>query len=289
LIASAGGSPPIVFASAKTGPAKGQWQGISFKNSENTDNTLVNVSIADTDTALHINKAKGTFSEIDISNSSTGVICENTSGLTLGRITVKRCPIGMELKSNASLLVSESSFVHPQTGINSQSNDGLKIIACNFLEYTENGLISNESGGIIEFSDNLFVSPLGLGLKIQQQSPLIEYNTFDSPYCVQIAVGNSIVRKNLFMADRSAFGTGRKGIEHLAGTLPLIKFGPNNIQGFAGDTAYIGCEATADSKTDDVLLMKELTGDIYDYRLRQAYPDLTDQWGIRRESIPFEN
>ena len=117
----------------------------------------------------------------------------------------------MELKSNASLLVSESSFVHPQTGINSQSNDGLKIIACNFLEYTENGLISNESGGIIEFSDNLFVSPLGLGLKIQQQSPLIEYNTFDSPYCVQIAVGNSIVRKNLFMADRSAFGTGRKG------------------------------------------------------------------------------
>lgn len=289
IIASAGGSLPIVFASAATGPSKGQWQGISFKNAENTDNTLVNVSIADAVTGLNIDKAKGTFSEIAISNSSTGIICENTSGLTLGRVTARRCPIGMELKDNISLLVSESSFVHPQTGINSQNNDGLKIIACNFLEYTENGLISNESGGIIEFSNNLFVSPLGLGLKIQQQSPLVEYNTFDSPYCVQVNLGNAVIRKNLLMADRSAFGTGRKGIEHLAGTLPLIKFGPNNIQGFASDTAYIGCEATADSKTDDVLLMKELTGDIYDYRLRQAYPDLNDQWGIRRKSIPFEN
>ena len=289
IVASAGGSLPIVFASAVTGPTKGQWQGITFKNSENTDNTLVNVSIADAVTALHLDKAKGTFSEIAIANSSTGVICENTSGLTLDKVTVRRCQIGMELKNNASLLVSAGSFVHPQTGINSQSNDGVKIIACNFLEYTESGLISNESGGIIEFSNNLFVSPLGLGLKIQQQSPLVEYNTFDSPYCVQVNLGNATIRKNLLMADRSAFGTGRKGIEHLAGTLPLIKFGPNNIQGFATDTAHIGCQATADSKTGDVLLMKELTGDTYDYRLRQAYPDLIDQWGIRRESIPFEN
>lgn len=289
IIASAGSGLPVVFASARVNPDKGMWQGLALSNSEDGSCTLINVNISDAVYGIHINKSTGQFSQIAVSNSTTGLVCENTSGVTIDRVTTKRCSTGMEVRNNSSLMISGCSLVHPTTGINSQSNDGLKIIACNFLEYTDAGLISNESGGIVEFIDNLFVSPIGTGLKILQQSVLAEYNTFDTPYAVQITSGNSTVRKNLIMADRSVFGAGKKGIEHLAGTLPLIKFGPNNLQGFASDTAYIGCEATADSKTDDVLLMKELSGDTYDYRLRQAYPSLSDPWGIRRETIPFEN
>jgi hypothetical protein len=288
IIASAGNGLPVVFASARVNPDKGMWQGLALSNTEDSGNTLINVNISDAVYGLHIDKSTGQFSEIGITNCTTGVVCENTTGLSIFKATTRRCSTGMELKSNNSLLINGCSLVHPTTGINSQSNAGLKITACNFLEYTETGLMSNESGGIIEFIDNLFVSPVGTGLKIMQQSVLVEYNTFDTPSAIQINSGNSNLRKNLIMADRSIFGSGNKGIEYLAATLPLIKFGPNNMQGFASDTAYVGCEATADSKTDDVLLMKELSGGIYDYRLRQAYPDLSDPWGIRREAIPFE-
>ena len=138
-----------------------------------------------------------------------------------------------------------------------------------------------------QFIDNLFVSPVGTGLKVLQGSLLVEYNTFDSPYAVQINSGSTTLRKNLIMADRSVFGTGKKAVEFIAATVPLVKYGPNNVQGFASETAYIGCSSTSDSTTEDVLLMKELTGDTYDYRLRQAYPELSDPWGIGREAIPF--
>ena len=287
IVASAGNGLPVVFAANSINSGKALWQGLKFNKTIDAANTLVNVTISDAVCGLHIEKSTGRFSGIEITNCTTGVICDNTVSSTIENITTRRCPAGMELANNSSLLVTACSFVHPQTGINSKSNNGLKITACNFLEYTEVGLISNESGGIIEFADNLFVSPLATGLKIMQGSLLVEYNTFDSPYGLQINSGSATVRKNLFMADRSAFGTGKKGIEYIAATTPPIKFGPNNIQGFASDTAYIGCAATADSTSEDVLLMKELTGDLYDYRLRQAYPEISDSWGIRRIARPF--
>lgn len=289
IVASAGNDLPIVFASARVNPDKGMWQGLVFDGVTDAANTLVNVTISDAVTGVHIKNSSGVFSQIEINNSTTGLLCEETSECLIDMVTVRRCPTGMDLRNNKLLRVTNSSFVHQQIAINSQANEGLKISGCNFLEYTETGLVSNETGGIIEFSNNLFVSPSGLGLKILQQSPTVEYNTFDSPYAVQLSLGNATIRKNLFLADRSIFGTGRKGIESLATSLPLPQYGPNNIQGFASDTAYIGCTATSDSTNDDVLLMKELSSDIYDYRLRQAFPDMEDSWGIRRESLPFEN
>lgn len=287
LIASAGSGLPVVFAASTVNPARGCWQGLKFTNSSEEANTLINVNVSDAVCGLEIDASKGRFSGVNVSNCTIGVVCSKTSSVKIENVVTRRCPTGMELKNNNSLQVAGCSFVHPQTGINSQTNTGLKIKACNFLEYTDAGLISNESGGTVEFIDNLFVSPVGTGLKILQGSLLVEYNTFDSPYAVQINSGSTTLRKNLIMADRSVFGTGKKAIEFIAATVPLVKYGPNNIQGFASDTAYIGCSYTSDSTTEDVLLMKELTGDTYDYRLRQAYPELSDPWGIRRETIPF--
>jgi len=187
-----------------------------------------------------------------------------------------------------NLLVSGSTFVHPAIGISSQLNDGIEISGCNFLEYTETGLVSNEAGGNILFTNNLFVSPLGTGIKLAQRNVTIDYSTFDTPYLIQINQGNPVIRKNIFMAKRSAFGTGQKGIEHLLGTVPLPVFGPNNMTDFNSDVSYVGCTASEDSTSEAVLMMMELTGDKYDYRLRQPYPDIEDTWGINRESIPYE-
>ncbi len=289
LIASAGEGLPIVFASARINPEKEQWQGLVFDGDEDGSSALVNVSVSDAVTGVHIKKSAGIFSQISVSNCTTAVVCENSTGLKVNSLTTQRCPTGMELRGNSGLVVSDSSFLHPQTAINSHDNSGLTVSGCNFIEYTETGLLSNESGGIVEVTNNLFVSPLGLGLKILRQNPLVEYNTFDSPYAIQITTGNPVIRKNLIMAARSAFSDGRKGIENLSGAQPAPRFGPNNMTGFAAEVAYIGCEATADSTSESLLLMKDLSGDLYDYRLRQAYPDLSDPWGIRRTTIPFKN
>ncbi|NCB38690.1 MAG: hypothetical protein EOM80_07965 [Erysipelotrichia bacterium] len=289
IVVSAADGLPVSFASNMINPAKGSWQGLTFENTDNPSNILANIVVSDATNGIHIKDSSGAFSELSIINCTTAVKCENTTNQTIALVTARRCTFGMEIRGNELLQIKDSSFVHPQICINSQSNDGLKISGCNFLEYTDTGLVSNESSGVIEFSNNLFVSSLGLGIKIISQSPLVEYNTFDTPYVVQLSKGNATIRKNIIVADRSVFGAGKKGIEHLAGTLPLPVFGPNNIQGFASETAHIGCTASSGNTAEDVLLEKELTGATYDYRLRQLYPNTEDPWGISREKIPFED
>ena len=289
IVASASVDFPVIFAAERQNPEKGYWSGLKFDGVDSTVNTLVNVVISDTDTGLHIINSSGIFSSIDVRNSNTAVKIENNIDLQINRVIAQRCTTGMELKSNKNLTVSNSTFIHPATGISSQLNDSIRISGCNFLEYTSTGLVSNEAGGTIEFSNNLFVSPLGTGIKLTQRNAIIDYSTFDTPYAIQINQGSPVIHKNIFMATRSAFGAGKKGIEHLLGTVPLPVFGPNNMLGFSADVAYIGCTASADSKSDEVLLMKEISGDTYDYRLRQPYPGIEDVWGINREEIPYED
>ncbi|KAF1079976.1 MAG: hypothetical protein GQF41_3652 [Candidatus Rifleibacterium amylolyticum] len=288
IVASATADFPVIFASQQSNPEKGEWGGIKFENVESTVNTLVNAVISDAATGLHISNSAGIFSTIAVKNCNTAVKVENCLDLQIDRVTAQRCSTGMELKSNTNLFVSNSTIIHPAIGISSQLNDSIEINGCNFLEYTDTGLISNEAGGTIRFTNNLFVSPLGTGIKLTQRNATIDYNTFDSPYLIQISQGSPIIQKNLFMARRSAFGTGQKGIEHLLGTLPLPTFGPNNMTDFNSDVAYVGCTASDDSTSESILMMMELTGDKYDYRLRQPYPDTEDTWGINRETIPYE-
>lgn len=289
IVASASADFPVVFAAERPNPGKGFWSGIKFDGVDSAVNTLVNVVISDADTGLHIINSSGIFSTIKVKNSNTAVKVENNINLQIDQVMAQRCTTGMELKTNKNLKVSDSTFIHPATGISSQLNDGIRISGCNFLEYTSTGLVSNEAGGTIEFSNNLFVSPLGTGIKLTQRNATIDYSTFDTPYAIQISQGSPVIRKNIFMATRSAFGAGKKGIEHLLGTMPLPVFGPNNMLGFSADVSYIGCTASADSKSDEVLLMKEISGATYDYRLRQPYPGIEDVWGINRETIPYED
>ena len=289
IVASAVADFPVLFASQKSNPEKGAWGGIKFESVESTVNTLVNAVISDATTGLHISNSAGIFSTIAIKNCNTAVKVENCLDLQIDRITAQRCPTGMELKSNTNILVSNSTIVHPAIGITSQLNDGIEISGCNLLEYTETGLVSNEAGGNIRFTNNLFVSSLGTGIKLTQRNATIDYNTFDSPYLIQINQGSPVIRKNIFMARRSTFATGQKGIEHLVGTPPLPVFGPNNMLNFNTDVAYVGCTASDDSTSEAVLMEMELSGATYDYRLRQPYPDTEDIWGINRTELPYED
>lgn len=288
IIASAGNELPVIFASARSTPEKSDWKGISFTEVENPANTLVNVVINDAETGITINSSEGTFRQIYINNCITGARAEKNTNLKISELSVKRCTTGMEIKNNTKFTLENSTFIHPSICVNSQTNDGLTITGNNFLEFTDSGLITNESGGVIEITNNLFVSPQGSSIKIVTQSPVVEYNTFDVAYGIQINQGNPIIRKNIILAQKSVFGTGKKGIEHLSGSLPLPVFGPNNIYGFTPEAAYIGCSASSDSKMEEVLLMSQINGKTYDYRLRQPFPDNEDTWGIRRDLIPYE-
>lgn len=288
IVASAGGRLPVVFASDLVNAARGSWNGIRCENVENPANSLVNVQISDAGTGLTIKNSAGVFSQIEILNCNTAVKCENNADLKVEKILSRRCSTGIELTSNKNFTLRASTFFHPATCIISNNNDGLMIVDNNLLEFTEAGLLSNEAGGIIRFASNLVVAPNAWGMKILSQNPTIEYNTFDTPYCIQLGQGNPIIRKNILISEKSVFSIGKKGIEHLSGILPLPVFGPNNIFGFEPEKDYIGCSATSDSSSEDVLLMKEISGDEYDYRLRQPYPSIEDSWGIQRDDVPFK-
>lgn len=288
MVASSANYSAVVFASAKTNPENTSWNGIQFVNVENPANTLVNVVISDAKYGIQIKNSVGVFSGIETMNCSTAAKAENNASLTINSLLTRRCLNGLELTGNKDVTVSNSTFYHPSIGINSTNNDGLNITGCNLLEYTGTGMISNEAGGQIKITNNLFVSPNGTALKILSQNPIVEYNTFDSPYGIQISQGNSVIRKNIILAKSSVFSTGQKAIEHLAGTLPLPEFGPNDVYGFVTGTDYLGCTATSDSTAEDVLLMRDISGDNYDYRLRQPFPSTEDPWGIRRETVPFK-
>ena len=153
----------------------------------------------------------------------------------------------------------------------------------NFLNYSITAIKSNESSGAVSFTNNLFVSSAARAIDITGIATLIEYNTFDTPYAISIANETPSIRKNLILASSSVFGTGMLGIEYkYAYTTPV--FGPNNIYGF-GENAYSGCNASEDSTNSNVVLMKSINAEPFDYRLRVDYPSSEDPWGIKRNYI----
>ena len=288
LVASAGNFLPITIAANTTNPAKGSWKGITFNNSSNVSNTMVNFMISDADKGISLNNSAVCLSMIELTNCNLGMEVTNSSDVTIDNIITKRCTTGINLENNASVTVSNSTFIHPTNCITSSNNTMLNITGCNMLEYTGTAIISEETGTAIQFVNNLFVSPMALAMQINGRCQKIENSVFDTPYAIQLKSEIPIIQKNLFMADRSVFGEGKKCIEYLS-TNSVPVFGPNNVEGFTDENAYINCSASEDStSTTNIMLMKDVTGDTYDYRLRQPYPNISNPWGIIRETNPYK-
>ena len=287
LIASAGNTLPVTFAARKPNPSKGIWKGITFNNSDNVSNTMVNFVISDAEKGITVNNSTAYFSNIEIINCNIGMDVQNSSDIKIDNIITKRCDTGINLDSNTSVSITNSTFLKPTNCIISTNNSDLSITGCNMLEHTGTGIISEETSGVVEFINNLFVSSTALALQINGRCQRIENSVFDTPYAIQIKSEIPIIQKNLFMSERSLYSAGVKCIEYL-GTNYTAEFGPNNIEGFSDENAYVNCVATDDNtSTTDIMLVKDLTGEIYDYRLSQPYPNNSDPWGIIRETNPY--
>lgn len=291
LIASAGNTLPITVTSSKTTSGKGAWKGFVFNNVTNVSNTMVNFDIRHAETAIALNNTKGVFSNINISNVYTGINIRDCKDVTLNEITTKNSVTGIIANNNVNLCVKDCTFLHPANAILSDDNNGMVVKGCNILENTGAGIISNEKSGVVEFTNNLFVSPIALGLQINGKCQRVEYSVFDTPYAIQIKSEVPVIQKNLFMAERAVsdgiYSEGQKCIEYL-GLVSNHKFGPNNTENFPDDKICIGCLTTDDStKYKDLMLMKDLYETKYDYRLKQPYPSNADSWGIKRDTIPY--
>lgn len=284
-IITSSGPAKVIFASNSPNPSKSSWEGIIIDNSSNKGNVLENISISDANEGLKIkNSDSGIYSQVEIQNCNKAFVCQSSTNISVDNLITKRCTIGAELLNNSDISISESTFIHPEIALNSEANNGINVSGCNFLEYTQYGLSSNETGGIISFNNNLFVSPTATAMLIKAGDAVIENNTYDSPYAIQIQKDRPVIRKNLIMAKRSVFGAGKMGIEYqYSYTTP--EFGPNNIQDFSSENAYVGCIPTLESTQSSVLLMKDYNGELYDYRLRQDFPTSDDVWGIQRDHI----
>lgn len=291
IIASAGNYLPVVIAGNSSTAAKDTWKGITFNNVTNVSNTMVNFEIHHADTAITLNNSVGVFSKIKIEDSNAGMSISNSKNVTADQILTKYCQTGMNLTNNTSISITNSTFIHPKNGIISEGNNGLSITGCNILENTETGIISNEAGGKVEFINNLYVSPTSLALQINGSCQRIENSVFDTPLAIQIKSEIPAIQKNLFMAEvaiaKSVYTEGKKCIEYI-GITNSPEFGPNNVENFSDENAYVGCVGNSESTTtSDIMFMKDLYDYPYDYRLKQPYPSNSDPWGIIRDSIPY--
>ena len=291
IIASAGNYLPVVIAGNSSTAAKDTWKGITFNNVTNVSNTMVNFEIHHADTAITLNNSVGVFSKIKIEDSNAGMSISNSKNVTADQILTKYCQTGMNLTNNTSINITNSTFIHPKNGIISEGNNGLSITGCNILENTETGIISNEAGGKVEFINNLYVSPTSLALQINGSCQRIENSVFDTPLAIQIKSEIPAIQKNLFMAEvaiaKGVYTEGKKCIEYL-GITNSPEFGPNNVENFSDENAYVGCVGNSESTTtSDIMFMKDLYDYPYDYRLKQPYPSNSDPWGIIRDSIPY--
>lgn len=291
IIASAGNYLPVVIAGNSSTATKDTWKGITFNNVTNVSNTMVNFEIHHADTAITLNDSVGVFSNIKIEDSNTGMSISNSKNVTADQILTKYCQTGMNLTNNTSISITNSTFIHPKNGIISEGNNGLSITGCNILENTETGIISNEAGGKVEFINNLYVSPTSLALQINGSCQRIENSVFDTPLAIQIKSEIPAIQKNLFMAEvaiaKGVYTEGKKCIEYL-GITNSPEFGPNNVENFSDENAYVGCVGNSESTTtSDIMFMKDLYDYPYDYRLKQPYPSNSDPWGIIRDSIPY--
>ncbi len=287
IVASAGNTLPITIAANKSNPAKASWKGINIINSSNVSNTMANFIISDADKGISVNNSEIILSKIELINCNAGIEITDSKDLVIDNILTKRCTTGAILTNNNSIHLQNSTFIHPTNCVVSSNNSGLSITGSNMLEYTDIGIISDECGGIVEFLNNLFVSPSSLALQINGKCQRIENSVFDSPYAIQLKSEIPDIQKNLFMAERSLYSEGKKCIEYLGVNSEPV-FGPNNIEGFTAENAYINCSPHIDSTTtSDIMLMKDITGEAYDYRLRQPYPNNSNPWGIIRETNPY--
>ncbi|MBF0542799.1 MAG: right-handed parallel beta-helix repeat-containing protein [Candidatus Riflebacteria bacterium] len=286
MIASAGNYAPIVFTSQNPTPSSGNWGGISFLDTPPNVNLLDNVTIAYAAKGLSLYKTTGFFSNLHILNCVQGLIASQTTNLLVSSLTVSLCQDGIELTQNASFSIGNSAFIHCGRCITSIGNNFVSIKGCDFISFTEYGTYLNEGSGECDLENNLFVSPIGLGIHILAQSGTIFKNTFDSPYGIRIDQNNPKIEKNILVSTLSLTGQGIKGIEHLTGTEPLPQFGPNDVIGFPSGGAYVGCASLPGSISDQPVFMKDSGGGKTDYRLRVAFPSPDDVWGIDRQAPP---
>lgn len=287
IVASGGQSLPITIAANTSNPAKGSWKGITFTDVSNPSNSMVNFVISDADRAVTLQNSSGHFAMLDIINCNLGADVQNCANIALDKIKTKRCTEGINITNNGIITVTNSTFVHPLNCITSSGNSDLNISGCNFLEFTGTGVISNENIGNVEFFNNLFVSPSALALQINGKCSKIESSVFDTPYAIQIKSEIPLIQKNLFMAEQSLYSEGKKCIEYL-GFFSTPEFGPNNVEGFSEANAYVGCTPSAESLTSsDIIFVKDISGEKYDYRLKQPFPSNSNLWGIIRDSNPY--
>ncbi|NLI75323.1 MAG: hypothetical protein GX442_02630 [Candidatus Riflebacteria bacterium] len=286
LIASAGNDFPIVLSSGKALPAAGDWGGITFTSNTPQKSALVNVTLGYAATGLLLTNATGTFADSRLHHCQTGVVASQTQGLSLASWTIEFSATGMDLRENIGTKISGCTLFHCLRGISSSQNSEISFIGNNILEFVEFGLFTEESGGTLLVSNNLFVSATGVGLHIAALLPDVTYNTFDSPYGIRIDEGVMLVQKNILVADRSPGGQGVKGIEHLAGDSPAPVFGPNAISGFPTGQDHVGCASTTGNLSTRPVFVKDVDGGTYDYRLKTGFPDGVDPWGITRAAPP---
>ncbi len=287
IIASATTDIPVIFTSSKPTPAAGDWGGIALNQAGNTQTTLSGVRIAYAGTGLVINNSKGTYYNVTTQFCQTGIDICNSLNFSVASLSAKYCSMGMIATGNKQLTIDSCTFHHPQVGLETASNDGLTVQGCNFFEYTSFGLSCTDREGVVTIQNNLFVSPIGVGLYLSDRPATIDHNTFDSAYGIRIQSGNPIISKNIILGEKCATGLGFKGIEHLVGELPLPEFGPNDLYGFVSGKEYVGCGSMTGSLASDVYFMKDYPGNSqYDYRLKAAFPASDDLWGISRSFQP---
>ncbi|OIP23994.1 hypothetical protein AUK22_09195 [bacterium CG2_30_54_10] len=287
LVASAGSDNPITFSSENPMPNAGDWGGIKFSQASTGESALVNVTIAYAGTGLTISSASGTFADFSILHCQTGLIASKNADLTLASISLSFCQSGMEIYDNQRAVIDSCTLYHCLKGLSSARNDTIRMVGNNFIEYIDFGLTTDEIGGSVSVTNNLFVSRLGLGIHVLKFPPSVTYNTIDSPYGIRVDQGNPLIEKNILVADSSLGGKGITGIENLSRLLPVPVLGANNIVGFPVGNDYVGCASGAGSLSSEPLFMKDTGSTQYDYRLRTGFPDNLDPWGIRRTISPM--
>ncbi len=286
IIASTTSDQPIIFTTEKPTPTAGDWGGITLTNSSDDRTTLCGVTIAYAATGLKIEKSVGRFEHVVLDHCSLGLDAQSCTGLTLESMRAQYSPVGMKLTGNTDIALTNSSFSHGNTGVDSSQNEGATYSGNNFFDWSAVGLSCADTAGTINIRNNLFVTSTGLGLRLMEQPSKVSYNTFDAAYGIQVVNGIPTIEKNIIVAQRSFTGQGFKGIENLGGQSALPLFGPNNLYGFPQGKDYIGCSSSSGSLASSPLFMKDFGGTTNDYRLEQPFPSSGDQWGIQRTEQP---
>lgn len=286
LIASASSDQPIIFTSDRPTPSAGDWGGITISESANANTALCGVTITYAATGLKIENSVGHFQNMVLDHCSVGADVRGCTDLTFASSRVQYTPLGVKAVGNTRLSLTGSTFSHGKTGIDASQNEDATYSGNNFFDLSDVGLSCADTAGLITITNNLFVSKTGLGLRLSDQPSTVNYNTFDAAYGIQVVNGVPTIQKNILVSGNSFTGQGFKGIENLGGQAVPPAFGPNSLFGFPAGKAYIGCSSASGSLASSPLFMRDTTGNDFDYRLAQPFPNTGDQWGIQRTELP---